>query len=237
MRTLLIWAGDDNDHALVRVELSDELRTSLTDRASKTREMSKADGDLWSLTFWHHFSVYSHANPAAVSVEMESDRVVLENITSEVEESLGPETRTDYVQIRIDRDGDVSFVVRLRHASSEMETDCVSMKTLYPVPPPVLFTISLVDCAGAVVDAWRGADSEDIGNEFFRGEMETLAHLLFAAQWPNTAGWMFGELADALGKQARSALRAHLADSPLEATTARKLAQAWTEHIQPLTQR
>jgi hypothetical protein len=166
----------------------------------------------------------------------DGDRMVVDT-TPEMEKALGEEIRMKHCQLIVDRDGDVSFTFRARHGGREMTTDCGDIIRLYKERAgAVHLECSLFDVALGVIEAWIGSDEEDLENEFFRGQMETIAHLLFATKWPNAGGWMFGELTNSLGKQALPVIRRMRQcpeGSPLTTpeTWAEELAVAWTEHI------
>lgn len=233
MPTLLIWAADDADRCLVRIELTEPFRKAVLRVAGAADEAYKQNDDFWQASFWWDFEVYDQ--PDVTVFDFDNNRVV--DVSPEMEVALGCTLRTEFCHLRVDRDGDVSFSFRPKHGGRDMETDCLDILKLYPAQVRgAQLSCSLYDVALGVVEAWMGSDAEDIGNEFFRGQMETIAHLLFAAKWPNATGWMFGELTDALGKQAKSVIRRmcdQQSGTPLIAheVFATELAQAWTEHI------
>lgn len=233
-QTLLIWASDEKDRFLVRVDLTLSLRDEIIRHVALARECYQQNPDFWQAAFWSHFQAYECPDMSVFGFD--GDRMVVDT-TPEMEKALGEALRMDHCQLIVDRDGDVSFMFRASHGTREMTTDCGNILGLYKKRPgAVHLECSLFDVALGVIEAWIGSDEEDLENEFFRGQMETIAHLLFATKWPNVSGWMFGELADSLGKQARPVIRRmcrHPEGSPLIAleTWAEELAIAWTEHI------
>lgn len=236
MQSLLIWAEDEHEQFLVRIDLNKWLYGELQALNAFVKDAVAKRDNLWRLYFWSDFKVYEHPNRDEELFVFDSDRLLV-TLTEEGEAALGETTRTEYCQLAVDRDGDVSFVFRPKH-DREMSTNCVNVLALYPpdYEEASVMKFSLNDLVLGVVEAWEGADAEDIGNEFFRGQMETIAHLLFAAKWPNARGWMFGDLTDALGEQAKSVIRRmcdQQSGEPLVAheVFATELMQAWTEHV------
>jgi hypothetical protein len=233
-QTLLIWASDETERFLVRVDLTLSLRDEIIRYVALVQECYQQNSDFWQASFWGYFQVYE--NPDMSVFGFDGDRMVVDT-TPEMEKALREELRTDHCQLIVDRDGDVSFTFRVRHGGREMTTDCGDIIRLYKERAGAArLECSLFDVARGVIAAWIGSDEEDLENEFFRGQMETIAHLLFATKWPNASGWMFGELADSLGKQARPVIRRMCQrpeGSPLIAleTWVEELAVAWTEHI------
>lgn len=233
MQTLLIWAADDADRCLVRIELTKAFRKAVLRVAGAANEAYKQNDDFWQASFWWDFEVYDQ--PDVSLFEFDNNRVV--DMTSEMEVALGCALRTEFCHLRVDHAGDVSFSFRPKHGSRDMETDCLDILKLYPAQVRgAQLSCSLNDLVLGVVEAWEGADAEDIGNEFFRGQMETIAHLLFAAKWPNARGWMFGDLADALARHARPVLQQMCArpeGEPLveHATLVADIVLEWTENI------
>jgi len=233
MKTLLIWASDAADRCLVRIELTEPFRKAAERVIGAATEAHKQNDDFWQASFWWDFEVYDQ--PDVTVFDFDNNRVV--DVSPEMEVALGHTLRTEFCHLRVDRDGDVSFSFRPKHGGRDMETDCLDILKLYTAQVRgAQLSCSLYDVARGVIEAWTGSDAEDIGNEFFRGQMETIAHLLFTAKWPNSNGWMFGELSDALGKQARSVVRrmcGQQSGTPLIAheVFATELVRAWTEHI------
>lgn len=236
MQSLLIWAEDEHEQFLVRIDLNKWLYGELQALNAFVKDAVAKRDDLWRLYFWSDFKVYEHPNRDEELFVFDSDRLLV-TLTEEGKAALGETTRTEYCQLAVDRDGDVSFVFRPKHGR-EMSTDCVNVLALYPpdYEEASVMKFSLNDLVLGVVEAWEGADAEDIGNEFFRGQMETIAHLLFAAKWPNARGWMFGDLADALARHARPVLQQMCArpeGEPLveHATLVADIVLEWTENI------